>query len=92
MLSLLKRESTMNNNTVLDWKEPTAQCCCGNKLYLPPDECGNFTGSSINLINDTPIELWESNSISENLLLDFTDKNKGNTILFPTEDLADLPW
>ncbi|CAG8760352.1 15843_t:CDS:2, partial [Dentiscutata erythropus] len=47
--------------------------------------------NTFNLIDNSPIELWENDSISENLLLDFTDENGGNTIPFPT-DLNNLPW
>ncbi|CAG8725622.1 28101_t:CDS:2, partial [Dentiscutata erythropus] len=56
------------------------------------ESISNFTWNTFNLIDDTPIERWESDSVSENLLLNFTDENEGNTILFPTEDLVDLPW
>ncbi|CAG8730703.1 24305_t:CDS:2, partial [Dentiscutata erythropus] len=61
--------------------------------YLRPYKDIEFTseGISINLIDDTPIERWKSDSVSENLLLNFTDKGEENTILFST-DLNDLPW
>ncbi|CAG8598809.1 22920_t:CDS:2 [Dentiscutata erythropus] len=44
-------------------------------MWSDDETINSFTKSSINLIDDTPIELWENDSISENLLLDFTDKN-----------------
>ncbi|CAG8600287.1 17020_t:CDS:2 [Dentiscutata erythropus] len=62
-----------------------------NYTWINKKSTSNFTWNTFNLIDDTPIELWESDSISENLLLDFTDENEGNTILFPT-DLNNFSW
>ncbi|CAG8557222.1 21655_t:CDS:1 [Dentiscutata erythropus] len=138
------KQKTKKKHLTRNWKGPTAQCWCDNKLYSPSDECSkcysdlklwitlkkysidkiakcywatsddeelenyyhknnyiwsddesmsNFTCNTFNLIDDSLIEQWESESVSENLLLDFTDEEReGNTIPFPTEDLNNFSW
>ncbi|CAG8621412.1 2669_t:CDS:2, partial [Dentiscutata erythropus] len=102
MSSLLKKESIMINSIAPGITSNI------DKLYSPLDECSKCYNDlklwitlKKYLIDEVAKCYWmisddkelESDSISENLLLDFTNEEReGNTIPFPTEDLNNFPW
>ncbi|CAG8527019.1 9565_t:CDS:2 [Dentiscutata heterogama] len=51
-----------------------------------------MTNEYFNLINDTSIKQWESDSVCENLLLDFELGDEKDPISLPLGDLINLSW
>ncbi|CAG8444774.1 6123_t:CDS:2 [Dentiscutata erythropus] len=96
------KQKTKGKHLTRDWKGPTANITL--KKYLvdkiakcywatpSDDESDNYYHENDYMWSDEEFtKLWGSDSISKNLLLDFTDENRGNTIPFLT-DLNNLPW